>query len=114
MASGYPDGLHAGHSRPRGGFHRHATPISLLLIAALPILAMTGMLGGARSPVTRIETAAATLTIKTPRTLRSGLVFETAIVVEARRPIADAVIALPPALWRDMTINTQLTAAQSE
>lgn len=114
MASGYPDGLHAGHSRPRAGFHRHATPISLLLIAALPILAMTGMLGGARSPVTRIETAAATLTIKTPQTLRSGLFFETAIVVEARRPIADAVIALPPALWRDMTINTQLPAAQSE
>ena len=114
MASGYPDGLEAAHATPRGGFHRHATPFALLVLGALLALAPTGWLGGARSPVSRTQTPAATLSVKTPRTLRSGLFFETVVVVEAHRPIADAVIALPPALWRDMTINAQIPAAESE
>ncbi|MEH3100743.1 hypothetical protein [Sphingomonas adhaesiva] len=88
--------------------------MALLLLGVLLILPMTGLLGGARSPVTRAVTPGATLTVKTPQTLRSGLFFETVVVVEARRPMADAVIAFPPALWRDMTINTQLPAAESE
>lgn len=114
MASGYPDGLEARHAAPRAGFHRHATPVTLLLLGALLLLATTGMLGGTRSPVTRVAAPLAVLTVKAPRILRSGLFFETTIVVEARRPIADAVIALPPALWRDMTINSQLPAAEKE
>ncbi|MEH3048028.1 hypothetical protein [Sphingomonas adhaesiva] len=114
MATGYPDGVQAGHAAPRRGFHRHATPVAILLLGLLLLLAMTGALGGSRSPVMRVATPDAVLTIKTPQTLRSGLFFETVIVVEARRPIADAVVALPPALWRDMTINAQLPAAESE
>ncbi len=40
--------------------------------------------------------------------------FETRISAEAKRPIADAVIAIPAAMWRDMTINTLIPAAAEE
>ncbi|PCG16137.1 MULTISPECIES: hypothetical protein [Sphingomonas] len=113
MARGYPDGLQADHTvrRRRAAY---ATPVAMLLLGGVLMLALTGMLGGARSPAMRADAPDAVLTVKTPRTLRSGLFFETIVTVAARRPIADAVVAVPPALWRDMTINTQLPAAETE
>ena len=78
------------------------------------IAALTGVLGGSKTRALTAASPAAVLTVDTPRTMRSGLFFETRIAVEAREALADAVIALPPALWRDQTINTVVPAAESE
>ena len=42
-----------------------------------------------------------------PGILRSGMFFETQIDITARKAIDDATIAMSPALWRSITINTQ-------
>lgn len=114
MADGFPQGLEERHVSHRPLLHRHANPLSFLLLGALMLLALSGWLGGGKSPWVRADGAAATLSVKTPHVLRSGLFFETEIVVAARAPIADAVIALPPGLWRDQTINTQTPAPDKE
>ena len=114
MASAYPDGVNERLADHRPPLHRHANPFSVLVLGALLLAAMLGLLGGGRSPVERVEAPAATLTVKVPRTLRSGLFFETEVTVVAKANIADAVIAIPPSLWRDQTINSQIPAAESE
>ena len=114
VAKGYPDGLaerHAGHGRL---LDRHANPLSFVVLGGILLIALLGLLGGGRSPVVRATAPAAVLTVKTPHTLRSGLFFETVVTVEATAPIADAVIAVPAALWRDQTINTQTPAPEKE
>ena len=57
---------------------------------------------------------AATLTAAIPDRLRNGEFFEMRLRVAATRPIADATIAVPPGLWRDMTINSMVPAASEE
>lgn len=109
-----PDGIDIVHARPRGRLHQHATPLSLIVLGALLGAAMLGVLGGGRSPVTEAHGAVATMSVKTPAVARSGLFYETTISVSAREPIADPVIALPPELWRDQTINTMIPAAETE
>ena len=57
---------------------------------------------------------AATLAVTTPDRLRNGMLFETRISAQAKRPIEDAVIAIPSAMWRDMTVNTMVPAPAEE
>ncbi len=114
MAGDFPQGLAQRHVDHRPPLHRHANPVSFLLLGGLLCLALWGLLGGGRSPRRAVTTPAAELCVKTPHILRSGLFFETDITVAARQPIADAVIALPATLWRDQTINTQVPAADKE
>lgn len=114
MAEGFPQGLSRRHVDHRPLLHRHANPVSFLLLGAIVCIALAGWLGGGRSPWRHARAPAATLSVKTPHVLRSGLFFETDIAVAARVPVADAVIALPPGLWRDQTINTQVPAADKE
>ena len=109
-----PDGIRDDHAAPRRGLYRHANPFSILVLGALMIAALTGLFGGDKTSTLTAVSPAATLTVDTPRTMRSGLFFETRIAVEAREALSDAVIALPPALWRDQTINTIVPAAESE
>ncbi len=114
MASAYPDGTSERLANHRALLHRHANPFSFVVLGAILLLAATGLLGGGRSPVERVEAPGATMTVKLPRTLRSGLFFETEVTVAAKADIADAVIAIPPSLWQDQTINSQIPAAESE
>lgn len=114
MASAYPDGVNERQADHRPPLHRHANPLTVVVLGALLLAAMLGFLGGGRSPVERVVTPGATLTVKVPRTLRSGLFFETEVTVAAKADMADAVIAIPPSLWRDQTINSQIPAAESE
>jgi hypothetical protein len=110
----YPDGVAPGHAEPRGGLHRHASVVSLVVLLAVMLLGLSGLLGGARTDSRRAEFADATLTVTTPATLRNGMFFELRVEVTARRPIGKLIVALPPRLWRDMTINTVVPAAAEE
>lgn len=109
----YPDGLskqHAQGAQTRG----HWNYFPLVLLGTILSLAMLGLFGGGRSQWIKTSAPAAELLIHTPHTLRNGVLFETRIVVRAFRDMDDATIAISAPLWRDMTINTTLPAAEKE
>lgn len=111
MKADYPDGISRRHASPH---RRHARPVSLILLGALMIAALLGLFGGQRSPALTVETDAARLSVHTPLVTRNGIFFETMISVTPKRDIADLTVTLSDALWRDITINSQIPAAQSE
>ena len=108
----YPQGIDEGHGTARG--QRHASWWRLGILLAILAVALSGVLGGANAPTKRIASPGADLAVKTPDRLRNGMFFETQIAAVAKRPIGDAVIAVPAALWRDMTINTLIPGPSEE
>ncbi|UHD46270.1 DUF421 domain-containing protein [Aureimonas altamirensis] len=106
----FPDGLHSGHARPRSVLHRHASPISILLLASFLGLALFGWMGGRMPPPDRIDGPAAEMTISAPSIVRNGMFVEVTIDVLAKRDIADAVLAMEPELWRRQTQNSMVPA----
>lgn len=115
MADGaFPDGLDQDNVEKGHGWRGRANPFSLILLAALLGIALTGILGGRPSPVLRADTPAATLTVKSPATLRNGMFFETVIVATPKQAAKQLTIAVEPALWRDFTVNTMIPQASDE
>ncbi|MFD1789824.1 hypothetical protein ACFSC3_19890 [Sphingomonas floccifaciens] len=108
-----PDGIEDRHAEPKR-LHAYANLLSLLVLGALMVTAMTGWLAGDRTTPRRVEAPAATMTASIPDRLRNGEFFEMRLTITATRDIADATIAVPPALWRDMTINAMVPAASEE
>lgn len=81
---------------------------ALIILSTLLIAASLGWLGGG-SPERYSSVGKQTeIVVTMPHILRSGMFFETQIDVTARKPIDDATIAMSPALWRSITINTQI------
>ena len=109
-----PDGIGDRHAQDQGGFARHANPLSILILGGMVVAAFLGAFGGGQARPLSISTPTARVEVTTPRTLRNGEFFETRIGVTAKNDIADLVIAVPPKLWRDMTINTMIPAASEE
>ncbi len=93
---------------------RHASPISILLLGGLLLTAALGFTGGQPSPPRATDLGDARLTVKTPTIIRNGEFFETDITLTADIPLGDAVIAVSPALWQDMTVNTMIPAPAEE
>ncbi|MHA6721874.1 hypothetical protein [Sphingomonas sp. RS2018] len=111
---GYPDGIAPDHADPRGWWNRHANLLSLAILGLLMALALSGLLGGAPNPVRFADLGPARLTVAAPTTLRNGLFFEMRWTVAARADIGKLVVAIPPSLWRDMTVNSMIPAAGEE
>ncbi|WP_144037732.1 hypothetical protein [Sphingopyxis sp. KK2] len=95
-------------------WHRHASPISFLILAAIVVFALSGLAGGQPSPLRSKDFGAARLEVKTPSVIRNGEFFETRIRIEATSDISNVVLAVSPSLWTDMTINTMIPAAAEE
>ena len=112
MADQYPEGISERHKS--GDSNPHVIWWRVGLIALVLVVALFGLLGGAPAPTTRTTGAAATLAVTTPDRLRNGMLFETRVSAAARRPIEDAVIAIPIAMWRDMTVNSMIPAPAEE
>lgn len=110
----YPDGLRDDHIDKRGPLFAHANPLSLLVLGALLAAALLGLFGGGTSDTQIARGDTATLAIHTPRTVRNGIFFETRLTIAATSDLTDATLALPPALWRDMTINTSVPQSDKE
>jgi hypothetical protein len=110
----YPDGVVPDHAEPRGRLHRHASLFSLAVLLLVMLLGISGLLAGAPTDPRSGDFANARLTVTVPATMRNGQFFEMRLLVEAHRPIDKLVIALPPKLWRDLTINTMVPAASEE
>lgn len=108
-----PDGIEDRHARPKR-FHAYANLVSLLVLGALMVTAMTGWLAGGRTTPRRVAGPAAKMIAAIPDRLRNGEFFEMRLTIQATQPIADATIAVPATLWRDMTINSMIPAASEE
>lgn len=93
---------------------RHASPISILILGGLLLAAFLGFTGGQPSTPKSTDFGDMRLVVKTPTTIRNGEFFETDITLTARVPIGDAIIAVSPALWQDMTVNTMIPAPAEE
>ena len=106
------EGLDATPSRRL--WDRHASPISILILGGLLVAAGFGFTGGQRSPPRTADLGEARLTVKTPTIIRNGEFFETDITLTADAPLEDAVVAVSPALWQDMTVNTMIPAPAEE
>lgn len=109
----YPDGLSERHAEETPS-RRRWNYLPLILLGPVLLLAMLGLFGGTRSQWLKASGPAAELLVHTPRTLRNGMLFETRIVVDARQNMDDAIIAISEPLWRDVTINTTVPAAEKE
>jgi len=93
---------------------RHASPISILILGSLLLAAVLGFTGGQPSPPRTADFGEARLMVKTPVIIRNGEFFETDLTLTAEAPLDDAVIAVTPALWHDMTVNTMIPAPAEE
>jgi hypothetical protein len=109
-----PDGLEDGPVRRASVFHRHASPISLVILGGLLVAALAGAFGGGHAPISVAETDAAKLVVATPGIARNGEFYETRITITPKRPVKDLVLAVSPSLWRDITQNAMIPQASDE
>ena len=108
----YPQGIEERHGTAQG--NRYASWWRLGILTLILVVALLGFLGGAPAPTVRATSDGASLAVTTPDRLRNGMFFETRMSAVAKRPIEDAVIAVPAAMWRDATVNTIIPAAAEE
>lgn len=108
-----PDGIFE-QQTATGIWDRHASPLSILILAGVLMLALTGLAGGQPSPTITKDLGAASLRIKTPVILRNGEFFESQIEITPNIRLADAQLAIGSGLWRDVTINSMIPAASDE
>ena len=114
QAKRFPEGLEHAHLIGNGLLGRHASPVSVILLGALLVAALAGFFGGGPRPVFSAASDEATLSVKTPDVIRTGMYFETEIAITPKRPVADLTLAVTPSLWRDFTQNTMIPAAAEE
>ncbi len=113
-AARIPDGISESSLGDGGSVRNLATPMVALALALLIGAAMTGWLAGRPNPTKTLRTPAATLSVNAPDRLRSGQFFEVRMTATAHRDLTDFVIAVPPALWRDWTVNTMIPGPAEE
>ena len=95
-------------------WHKHASPVSALLIGALLLAALLGMFGGQPHPVRKITSPSATVELQFPEILRNGEFFEMRATITAQRNFEDLRLAVDARYWRDLTINTMVPAPTEE
>jgi hypothetical protein len=77
----------------------------LLVLTAFVILAFLNVFGQ-RATTSSTTAPAATLAIRSPDTLRSGLIFQTRLRILATQEIKDAIVVLSPEWIEGITFNT--------
>jgi hypothetical protein len=85
----------------------------LLIVLAVPVLALAG-LAGQPTKRTTVQGPAATLTMSSPSTVRGGLLFQTKITVVAHRDLAAPKVVLDRGFLDGLTINTTEPGASQE
>ncbi|EQB05878.1 hypothetical protein [Sphingobium baderi] len=112
MATRLPDGITDEDAGQNG--RRRANPLPLLILTVLIVLALFGFLGGKADPLNRAENSAALIEVRAPEILRNGMFLEMVVRVTPKRPVNKLVIAVSDGLWREMTINSMIPAAEKE
>lgn len=101
------------HVEEPRGWRDHASPLSLIVLAAI---VGAGALGVAGSPTVEhtAEGPAARLTLRSPDVIRNGEIYEARVTVEALRPIGKLALGVAPELWHDTTVNSMVPAPTEE
>ena len=110
----FPDGLEEWHSRRRGSLHHHASVVSIIVLGSVLTAAVAGWLGGHGASTFTISSPQADLSVTTPTTLRNGVFYETRIAITPKQDLSDLVLAVDASLWRDITQNSMIPAAEEE
>jgi hypothetical protein len=108
-----PDGIEERHHHLPGALRRPKLA-SLVVTGAILLAAMAGLAGGTPNPSHVVDGPAARLEVTTPSILRNGLFYETRIHIVPHRAFDDLVLGVEPSLWRDMTVNSAIPAAEKE
>ena len=111
--SSCPQGIDASHIDAKG-WHRHASPASVLALGLLLAAALAGAFGGQPHPTRTVTTSSARITLQLPERIRNGMFFEMRAQVETKRPFADLTLAVSSTYWRDLTINTMIPGPAEE
>src|SRR3546814_15896938 len=98
-AAPLPDGLGEDNLQRAGLFSHHASPIALLILGAIILVALSGLAGGGPRPVNRIETGTATLGVKAPAVIRTGMMFEVDLEAVPNGGAAALITGIPSALF---------------
>ncbi len=79
-----------------------------MLLALLTALLLAGLLNvfGQRPQTSTADSETASLKVYSPKSLRSGLFFESRFTIEAHREIENATLVLDPGWLEGMTLNT--------
>ena len=109
-----PDGIEDSSLETGGALHQYANPLSPIVLGTALILAIAGVFGGWPSPTQTSVSDAATLSVIMPRAIRNGEFFEARIQITPRVPVKKLVVGISPSIWRDITINSMIPAANSE
>jgi hypothetical protein len=107
MADRLPDGLTLERNRDLRGRSGHAwyRRALLCLIAVLPVLALLNVFGQ-RPTVSSAHAVAADLRVTAPARLRSGLIFQVRVQVNAKLAIAMPQLVFDRGWWESMSVNS--------
>jgi hypothetical protein len=105
--SGIPDGIVLKRDRDLEG-RRHEIWLRRGLFALMPTLCLLALLNvfGQRPTTSSATSAAASLEVEAPGSVRSGLLYGARFRVTATRPLANATLLLDPGWLEAMTVNT--------
>jgi hypothetical protein len=107
MVAGFPDGITLERHRDLHGRERYVWVRRALLgaIAVLPLLALLDVFGQ-RPSTSSASGPAASLSVTAPTRLRSGLIFQVKVKVEARRNIKKLQLDFDEGWWESMSVNS--------
>lgn len=108
----FPDGIDGRHNEPSNA--RNIIWYRVAAIGVLLLVAVTGLLGGGKTPRITGRSSNLSFELHIPNPVRNGMFVEWRIDAVAHAPINDLVISIPANLWQDMTINSLVPAADKE
>jgi hypothetical protein len=107
MADRMPDGLTIARNRDLSGRAGHTwyRRALLCLVAVIPVLALLNVFGQ-RPTVSSAHALAADLQVTAPARLRSGLIFQVRVEVDAHRDISTPDLVFDRGWWDSMSVNS--------
>jgi hypothetical protein len=102
-----PDGIVLSRHRDLKGFGKGVSTrtVLIVLLLAIPVLALLNVFGQRPSTATA-SSDAARLSVHSPTGLRGGLIFMARFEVEAKHELKQATLVLDPGWLESITINT--------
>jgi hypothetical protein len=113
--AGFPDGLTAENHLDLQGRERYVWVRRGLLccIALLPLFALSDMFGQ-HPATTSANSLAASLSVTAPTRLRSGLIFQVKVRVQAHRTIKKLQLDFDESWWESMSVNSTVPEPEEE